>query len=440
MSIRTVAALLLVFGPLVSTALAQTTTSTPPSVQAFVDPANGLSLDQAIARGLAQEPTLRAERTTVDVVRGMRQQAGLRRNPAVSVEWRNEPSGTDDQTMITVDWPLDLFRRDARSAVVDREIAVAESLVADRERLLAADVRARYGDALISVRDLAVLEELLSTVRRQHDLLRARVAEGASPRLERDVLDVELRRLEADRHLQLGRVESALFDLKRLLGMPPDEPLRLRDTLEDVVTRQLTSPGAASATSGDQRPDVREAQARIALADAKIESTQREGRFDVNVMGGYTRMDAGFPQFGFSAAGTPERVRGLFHYLSVGAMVSVPLFNRNQGETAVAQAERSGAVAGLEAARLSAQAEVASARSRDERAHEAVKLYGEGARTLARQNLAVIEQSYELGRSTVFDVVDEQKRYLEIERAYTGTLGAAYDARTALKRALGELP
>ena len=43
---------------------------------------------------------------------------------------------------------------------------------------------------------------------------------------------------------------------------------------------------------------------------------------------------------------------------------------------------------------------------------------------LARQNLAVVGQSYELGRVTVFDVLAEQRRYLEVERAYTDALRA----------------
>ena len=81
---------------------------------------------------------------------------------------------------------------------------------------------------------------------------------------------------------------------------------------------------------------------------------------------------------------------------------------------------------------------VASARARDERAREAVKIYGDGAQALARQNLAVVGQSYELGRVTVFEVLAERRRYLDVERAYTEALRAAYEARTALKRALGE--
>jgi outer membrane protein TolC len=38
----------------------------------------------------------------------------------------------------------------------------------------------------------------------------------------------------------------------------------------------------------------------------------------------------------------------------------------------------------------------------------------------------------------VLDVLTEQRRYLEIEQAYTSTLREAWEARAALTRALGE--
>ena len=49
-----------------------------------------------------------------------------------------------------------------------------------------------------------------------------------------------------------------------------------------------------------------------------------------------------------------------------------------------------------------------------------------------------MRQTFDLGRATVFDVLTEQRRYLEIEQAYTTTLREAWEARAALKRALGE--
>ena len=66
-----------------------------------------------------------------------------------------------------------------------------------------------------------------------------------------------------------------------------------------------------------------------------------------------------------------------------------------------------------------------------------MKISGAGAQALARQNRTVVGQSYELGRVTVFEVLAERRRYLDVERAYTDTLRSAYDARTALLEALG---
>ena len=387
------------------------------SAESFVDPANGLSLEQAHAQALAHEPALGGART--------------------SAEFRGEPTGTDNQTMVSVEWPLDLFRREGRVAVAEREVAAAELSVADRERVLAADIRARFGDALVAIRDLAVLDELIDVSRQQYALLRSRVDEGASPPLERDLVDVELRRLNADRTLQLGRVERAMFEFKRMLGASPDTAIRLRETLEDLVNRD-SSLVPAPREAGEQRADVREAVARVAVAEAKIDRAERNGRFDVSVFGGYMRMDAGFPQFGVSPAGTPERVHGLFHYITGGATVTLPFLNRNQGEVAAARAELAGAVALQEAAALSAKMEIAAARAVDQRAREAVLLFAGDGRKLARQNLSIVRQSYELGRTTIFEVVAEQKRYLDFERAYTETLRAAYEARTALNRATGD--
>jgi cobalt-zinc-cadmium efflux system outer membrane protein len=175
----------------------------------------------------------------------------------------------------------------------------------------------------------------------------------------------------------------------------------------------------------------------VAVAEAKVDRAERDGRFDMSVFAGYTRMDSGFAQFGVSPGGIPERVHGVFHYVTGGATVTLPFLNRNQGEIAAARAEHAGAVALQEAAALSAKAEIAAAQAADRRARESVTGYSGDAQTLARQNLTVISQSYDLGRVTVFDVLAEQRRYFDVERAYTAALQAAYEARTALNLAVG---
>lgn len=420
--------------------LAQAPPDTPLAAR-YVDPLDGLSLEQAIARALEQEPLLRAARSEIEVARGMRLQASLRPNPTVSFEHREEPAGTDRQTAVAIEWPLDLFRRGRRVAVADRELATTQYSIADRERVLSSEVRQRYGDVLAGVRELAILDELVAITRRNHALLRSRVDEGASPPLERDLLDVEVRRLQSERLLQAGRVEAALAELKRVLGMRADATLTVRETLGDLVQRESSDGFSIGETAAvlEQRADVREAAARLDVAEAKIDRAEAEGRFDVRVFANYMRMDAGFPQRAFAPNGSLERIHGLFHYVSAGAMVTIPVLDRNQGQVAAARAERTGAASAYEAAQLAAAAELAAARARDEHARQAVQVYRADAQPLARQNLTVVRQSYELGRVTVFDVLAEQRRYLDIERGYTEALRAAYEARTALTRALGDV-
>jgi cobalt-zinc-cadmium efflux system outer membrane protein len=194
----------------------------------------------------------------------------------------------------------------------------------------------------------------------------------------------------------------------------------------------------ASVATVTPRPDVLEADARVTLADARIDRARREGRVDISLFGSYMRMDAGFPQQAFGATGELERVRGRFNYVAGGAMVTMPLFNRNQGQIAAARAERSGAQARREATELAARTEIAAARARDAQAQRAVSLYAGGIRTLARRNLDVVRETFDLGRATVFDVLAEQRRYLDVEQAYANALREAWEARAVLKRALGD--
>jgi cobalt-zinc-cadmium efflux system outer membrane protein len=128
------------------------TTAQSPSGQAplagrFVDPANGLSLEQAIARAIEQEPSLRVARSQVEVAQGMKSQASLRANPSVSFEWRDEPGGTDHLATIGVEWPLDLFRRAAcRSPTVKSRLPSSLRQIASACWRPRSDTMATCGD------------------------------------------------------------------------------------------------------------------------------------------------------------------------------------------------------------------------------------------------------------------------------------------------------
>jgi cobalt-zinc-cadmium efflux system outer membrane protein len=404
----------------------------------WLDRVGGLGLDEAIARAREQEPGLQAARADTDVARGQRWQGGLRPNPSLTFENRQEPGGTDHLVSVGVEWPLDLFRRSGRVLTADREVTVAASVAADRERILIADVVLQYGRAVAAIREAQVAADLAATVEAQAASMRARADEGAAPRLESDLLQVEVRRLQAQRDLADGRAERAVIALQPLLGMVAGERLVLREPLEALVAARATHNPVVAATSPSRRADVRVAMQRELVAEAQVDQARREGRFDVSLFGSYMRMDAGFPQLGLSPAGVPERVRGQFDYVSAGAVVMLPLLNRNQGRMAAAQAQRTATGARRRAIELAAASEVAAATARAERARRALSAYGESTRELARRNLDVVRQTFDLGRATVFDVLTEQRRYLEFEQGYTAALLEAWEAYADLRRAAGE--
>jgi cobalt-zinc-cadmium efflux system outer membrane protein len=358
-------------------------------------------------------------------------------------------TGAQHQTLIEVEWPLDLFRREARVGTARHAVEATTLGVQDRERILAASVRSQAGRVLAARRNVDIMNEALIAARRMRELLDSRVTEGDIPKLDANIAAVEAGRIEVDLTLAQADAEAAAIELKALAGLRPNEPLTLRESLEALAGAPVPfaslQPSATPATPAPptlsslaMRPDVREATARVALADARIEQARQEGRADMSLVANYGRERYGFDQRGFDSAGRLVLVQGSFHSVEIGASLRLPLRNRNQGAVASAEAERSGEQEMLAARQLAAQAEIDAAVVRDREAQRAVELYATSIRDLARQNVEVQLEAYDLGRTPLTDLLAEQRRYLDVEAAYTSVLSRAYDARVVLRRARGE--
>lgn len=442
------------FIPAAASARQEPQTSSPPDVaRRYVDPAAGTSLADLIALGLRQEPGIQAALLATTAARHQVQQAGLRANPSVSVE-RQRMRGGMGQWAAMANWPLELFRRGARVSTAEAEVEMTAAGVAEQQRMLTLAIEMQYGELLMAVRDLVLLDELWTAARETVTLLGERAEAGAAPRVERDAAAVDAGRLEARRALATGQADAALLELKRLVGLQPSAPLTVRETLEQAVDRSMAvsrddgvdaSPDgvaqsfrAASPDTGvDSRPDVREALARIDVEAARATELRSGGRFDLSVFGGYMRMESGFPQQAFGMDGQLEPIRGVFHNVTVGAMVMVPLFNRNQGAVAAAETRRTAAERTAEARRLQASSEVAAATARVEAARASLSVFTGALRETARRNLDVMREAYQLGRNTVIEVLAEQQRTLDLEMAYSDALADAFEAQAQLRAARG---
>jgi cobalt-zinc-cadmium efflux system outer membrane protein len=178
-------------------------------------------------------------------------------------------------------------------------------------------------------------------------------------------------------------------------------------------------------------------RADVAGARAKVRKEQAEGRWDASVNVGYQRQDFGFMLNGLTDRGGTRPIQDVFHYFGAGVTITLPVRNRNQGNIAAAEAEGRAAERRLEFMELMARQEVGAAFAQYEAAQRSLQIYERGVRDVARRNLDVVRSTYELGRTTLLDVIAEQRRYIDIENGYTEALKQVYDAAVEIERAVG---
>ena len=263
------------------------------TVALYFDPVGGVTADEAVARALDANGELLALRKEVEAARALVRQASFRANPRLDVSGAKAVTTSDHQLMVEGMLPLELGgRRAARVRVAGREVEVREALLAERERIVAAEVRARFGEALAEILKLGVTEDLLGNSQRGYRLVVARVLEGRTAPLEQNQVLVEVNRLRSMREAGRGKVEVALLELRNLMGANPSEPLKLRGDFDGLID-PLPALADATARALDTRADLRAARASEALAESRIGEARAAGRADADVRAGYQRMRSG---------------------------------------------------------------------------------------------------------------------------------------------------
>ncbi len=190
-------------------ALAPPRRAISPTVALYFDPLQGASSDDLVRRALTANGELAAARLEATRARARLRQAGLRPNPTIDFEQttgRLTGSGGESETSVGVSLSLEIGgRRQRRIELAQAELEATEAEIANRERLLAAEVRALYSEALVALRELETTEGLtdldLQTVR----VVQIRVNEGETAPLELSLLQVEVNRLRSRRALVEGR-------------------------------------------------------------------------------------------------------------------------------------------------------------------------------------------------------------------------------------------
>jgi cobalt-zinc-cadmium efflux system outer membrane protein len=426
--------------------LAANLTSEPPATAPapkpesarFLSPVAGLSLADAVKYALANNKNLMADRTLIAQATGRLKQAGLKPNPMLEIAGSSDPADVSQNTYsVGLTLPLELGgRRARRIEVAERELERMKLEVRDRERRLAAEVRLKYGEVVEAARNLELNERLLELNQQSYRIVKARVTEGASAPLEESLLQVELGRIEAQRTAFATRAAVLLEELRSLLGLPSEKQLQVRDefierpvslTREQMLEKALES-----------RPDLQAARAAEAVAAAFIAQAKTEGKMDLSVFAEVGLQSNGFDQLGLNpSSGKPEQIFMRNSMIRGGVTIMLPTRNKNQGniEAAVALAEETRLR--REFIESVIRREVAAAWARYEGAAKVLKTYNTDLLAASQNNLRVVRGSYDLGYVRVTEVLNEQRRLVDVQMSYTGALKEYYQSRAELENVLG---
>jgi cobalt-zinc-cadmium efflux system outer membrane protein len=303
-----------------------------------------LSLQDAVQLARSRNPTLAAAASDVEVAEADRNQFTRRLNPAVTVasegcpafEPSPHPPFWDGQEMtIRIDQEIEMGgRRDRRSEGAAAAITVARRLLDDQRRRLELAVQRSYLQVVLAKTDREVASDALADIDRVLGISKARLDQGEISGGEFRRLQVERLRFVDDQlatELALKNTKAALLAILGFadLGRPFD--------VTGVLTEVPASLAGVSAGTGAPafdraalerralaaRPDLLAARGEEQRADSETQLQRALRTPNITVGGGYKRT--------LTSDG-----------VVFGVTVPVPLFNRNPGGIARAEAEGGG--------------------------------------------------------------------------------------------------
>lgn len=416
--------------------------------------ADGLTSEEALEICLLNNPRIRAAYQRVGVARAEVVQAGLLRNPSLSLALRFPDGGGLSNLDVAIAQQIaDLWLIPARRRAAERELD-RESLAVAREVSAAAlDARAAYFDALAMDREREIAAENRSVAQQLVDLTLARLAAGVGSEIDVNLARAEL--MQTD--LSVRTATFASFDARRrlatLLGLhlSPDE-LVLAESLPtppawEPVERLLVAESARC------RLDLVAADCLVDATAARVELETRGVFADVELGVGFERMERGRrgdrtwladTAWASAEAGEPSlpslRPRDKLPTDTIlGPMLSLelPIFDQNQARIAQARMLHEAALADREARLLDVTHETRAAARRARTAWDIANYYRDDFLPLLERNLELARDAYRSGNLSLTAVLEAQKPLLAARSRYAEALRDGAVALVELEKAVG---
>ena len=222
-------------------------TPLPVASRQYLDPAffdEELTVDRAAQAALANNPKVRAELARLDTAHAERVQAGLLKNPMLSLMvLRPEGGGRYELDYGLTQDLFDLFTRSRRVAVADAASDRIEAEVIGALVALVQDTRAAYFEVQVAQARVDAQHVLL---RLENEALALRKRQAGSGAIAASAILEQQSAVSVQAH-EAGSAQSELdrarATLAQLLGMPTAAALRLPAQLPRFVLPGLDEPG-----------------------------------------------------------------------------------------------------------------------------------------------------------------------------------------------------
>jgi NodT family efflux transporter outer membrane factor (OMF) lipoprotein len=276
----------------------------------YDDPA----LDRLVVASLAANADLRVGYANLDGARAALQQARAARLPQTTIESSGtvdnsagQPSAssnvptTDYDLALTASWDIDLFGRLRSGALAAGADADAQAAAIDSLRVaVVADTVLAYVDLCGATRAAAVSRELIAVQERSLVLVRNQLAAGEVSPLEVSQAASLLESTRATLAPFEAARANALYRIATLQGRPPAEADAFNISCSAPPKLRSALPVGDGQALLLRRPDIREAERRLAAAAARIGVARADLYPRVNLGGA-----AGLLTGGFAATASP---------------------------------------------------------------------------------------------------------------------------------------
>lgn len=379
------------------------------------------SLEDLERRALEKNPALAQAAASIRAAEARRVQAGMLPNPVVGYTAEDVP--VDDTSegwhgvFVAQEIPLGGKLRRSRQ-VLEQDLEQARISGEARRLLLVSELQRLYYRTLAAQARVEIRERLSHLTQEAVEITKQLYNTGAAD--APDQLAVENEALVREADLSAARIDldQSWAALRAMIADPDLEPGRLAGDLAALPELDRTEQRNRLL---EQSPELRVARGRAARAEAVLASARAERVPDLEI-------EAGVREPRGDALGLDD---GREAFADIG--FRIPLFNRNQGGIAAAEADLAGAQLEEQRVRLSLEARFAETFGRYRQASQRAQTYGKGILERARLAHRQYMEQYQQMQAAYPQVLISERTLFQTEEVYVDSLARAWDAAIALQ-------